>query len=94
MRPSQRGAVARYRMVLSLPYLVFFWDALCGVIQVWDGAAVHGTERLKATSPHKLAEWESVGAGVRLDTAKVAGHLARFFELPDRAETLAFFNNR
>jgi hypothetical protein len=90
MQPSQRRAISMYRMMMQIPYLVFFWDAELGVVQVWDGEAVIGEGRVDPA--YKLAEFHGIGAGLRLNTEKLAAALAEWFELPDKTGTIARFN--
>lgn len=91
MRPSQRRAICVYRMLLQLPYLVFFWDASSGVMQVWDGAGVVGEDRINPK--FILFSADDVGSGLKLRTAVVAAHFVNWFQLPAKAETLKRFNS-
>lgn len=90
MQPSQRGAVSLYRVMLQLPYLVLFWDAANGSLQVWDGAAA--VDEARISDRYQLAEFNGVGAGIRLNTERVAEVLAGWFDLPGKAKTLEIFN--
>lgn len=87
MQPAQRGAVSFYRELLGLPYLVLFYDAERGVLQVWDGSAVVQDEKIN--SRHLLAALECAGCGIRLNQERVGAFLVNFFEMPAAALTLA-----
>ena len=89
MQPAQRGAIQFYRELLRLPYLVFFYAAERGVLQVWDGAAVVQEERV--SRDYLLAELEGAGYGMKLNKDRVASYLVEFFALPSKAETLKGF---
>ncbi len=41
MRPSQRRAICVYRMLLQLPYLVFFWDRIGDLLREFGFAVRH-----------------------------------------------------
>lgn len=90
MQPSQRRAISLYRMMMQIPYLVFFWDAEQGVMQIWDGEAVIGEGRVDPA--YKLAEFHDIGAGLRLNTERLAACLAEWFSLPEKSITIARFN--
>lgn len=87
MKPSQRGAICYYRQVLKLPYLVIFYAAHLGQIQVWDGAAVPGTGKLDKL--HLLATLGGAGHGKTLNRPKVAEFLSEWFHLPEKSGILA-----
>lgn len=87
VRPAQRGAILRFRHLLGIPYLILFWSAGTGRLQLWDGIAVHGEKNI--SKHHLLAEWESCGTVNRLRHDVVAKHLAAYFQLPSAAATLA-----
>lgn len=87
VRPAQRGAIAKFRYLLNIPYYILFWDAQDGVIQLWDGIAIHGEGNIKKTM--MLAEWHSVGSINRLKTQVVADHIAAYFHIPLIKDTLA-----
>ena len=87
MQPAQRGAISFYRELLKLPYLVLFYDAERGVIQVWDGAAVVQEERISKS--YLLASIENAGHGIKLNADVVSRGLADYFALPSMATTLA-----
>lgn len=89
MQPAQRGAIQFYRELLRLPYLVFFYAAERGALQIWDGAAVVQEEKIN--QEYLLTELEDAGFGMKLNKDKVANHLAEFFELPCKTETLTGF---
>lgn len=86
MRPAQRGAIAQYRYLLDLPYLVFFWDAVGGRIQLWDGVAIMGEKNI--SKKHMLVEWADVGS-YRLRTEFVAQQITDHFLIPLASDTLA-----
>lgn len=88
MKPAQRGAICYYRQLLKLPYLVIFYDAQRGNLQVWDGAAIPGTGKLDKL--HCLAQFEAVGYGAKLTQAHVAEALADWFQIPQKSGTLAW----
>jgi hypothetical protein len=87
MQPAQRGAVSFYRNMLQLPYLVFFYAADAGVIQIWDGSVVVADERISKYTP--LCVIEQAGSGVKLNTEVIQHELIDFFELPPKSKTLA-----
>jgi hypothetical protein len=91
MRPSQRRAISVYRLLLQLPYLVIFWDATEGVMQVWDGAGVVDEARINPR--FILFQADDVGSGLKLRTAVVAAHFVDWLKLPPKSVTLAAFNN-
>lgn len=84
IRPGQRGFIHRWRMMLQLPYYIFFYSTVSGELQIWDGAGAAGN-RLKAE--HKLAAWK-VGAGREVDARLAADHIKRFFDLPDKSKAV------
>jgi hypothetical protein len=86
VRPGQRGAISWYRYLLGIPYYILFWDTQHGVIQLWDGIAIHGDGRI--SKDHILAEWEGCGTVNRLRHEVVADHLVRHFQIPPAAVTL------
>ena len=87
MQPAQRGAVSFYRNMLQLPYLVFFYAADAGVIQIWDGSVVVAEERISKYTP--LCVIEGAGSGIKLNLDVVQRELIDFFELPAKSKTLA-----
>lgn len=87
LRPAQRGAIHYFRLMLDIPYLVLFWSASTGRIQMWDGLAIHGEGRMNKS--HMLIEWEACGTVNRLRHDVVAQYLADYFQLPPAAATLA-----
>lgn len=86
VRPAQRGAIAKFRYLLGVPYYILFWDAQDGVIQLWDGIAIHGEGNIKKSM--MLAEWSGVGTINRLNTERVAGLIADYFHIPSIKDTL------
>lgn len=86
VRPSQRGAIATFRKVLSVPYLILFWDAQLGVLQLWDGIAIASDTNINKRD--MLAEWSDVGSINRLLTQRVVDHLVDYFHIPKMAYTL------
>ncbi|QBJ04536.1 Holliday junction resolvase [Pseudomonas phage Lana] len=86
VRPSQRGAIARFRFLLEIPYYILFWDAQNGVIQLWDGIAVHDTVRIDKR--YLLATWPNVGVINKLQRQRVADLLADYFQIPCKGDTL------
>ena len=86
VRPSQRGAIATYRYLLEIPYLILFWDTQLGVLQLWDGIAVHGEKNINKRD--MLAEWSDVGSINRLITQRVVDHLVEHFRIPKMTYTL------
>lgn len=87
LRPAQRGAIHYFRLMLNIPYLVLFWSASTGRIQMWDGLAIHGEGRMNKS--HMLIEWDACGTVNRLRHDAVAQYLADYFQLPPAAATLA-----
>lgn len=87
VRPVQRGAIGTFRYLLDLPYLILFWSANNGTLQMWDGIAVHGESRINKA--HMLAQWENCGTISRLRTEAVAQHLVNYFQIPPKAVTLS-----
>lgn len=87
VRPSQRGAIAKFRYLLNIPYFILFWDAQEGVIQLWDAIAVHGEGRMDNSM--LLAQWEGCGRHTRLNTQVVADHFAGYFHIPLTKDTLS-----
>lgn len=86
VRPAQRGAIARFRFLLGIPYYIMFWDAQNGVIQLWDGIAVHDTARIDKR--HLLATWPNVGVINKLQRQRVVDLIADYFRIPTYADTL------
>ena len=87
MQPAQRGAVCFYRNLLNLPYLVLFYDAADGALQVWDGAAIPGAGRLD--QKYCLARLERAGFGTKLNHQAVCDFFAGWFQIPHKSGTLA-----
>ncbi len=87
LRPAQRGAIHYFRLLLDIPYLVIFWSASTGKIQLWDGLAIHGEGRMNKN--HMLVEWDACGTVNKLRHVAVAQYLADYFQLPPAADTLA-----
>lgn len=86
VRPGQRGAISWFRHLLGIPYYILFWDTQRGVIQLWDGIAIHGEARI--SKQHMLAEWEGCGSINRLRHDAVAAYLVEHFQIPPAAVTL------
>lgn len=86
VRPSQRGAIGRFRFLLGIPYYILFWDSQKGVIQLWDGIAVHDTVRIDKR--YLLATWTNVGVINRLQRQRVVDLLADYFQIPTKGDTL------
>lgn len=86
VRPSQRGAIGRFRALLGIPYYILFWDAQEGVIQLWDGMAVHDTARIN--KQFLLATWTAVGVINKLQKQRVVDLLVDYFQIPSYADTL------
>lgn len=86
VKPSQRGAVARFRYLLNIPYLILFWDTQRGVLQLWDGIAIMDDRLSKV---HMLAEWSDCGTINRLRRDFVAQRIIEYFQIPAKAVTLA-----
>ncbi len=87
MKPAQRGAICYYRQLLKLPYLVVFYDAHRGSLQVWDGLAIPGTGKLDRS--HCLVQFDEVGHGPKLNESKVSSLLVEWFQIPHKSGTLA-----
>lgn len=87
VRPAQRGAIAKFRYLLNIPYYIVFWDAQDGVIQLWDGLAIHGERNIR--KEFMLAEWKGCGSYTRLNTKAVADHIADYFQIPITKDTLS-----
>jgi len=87
MTPSQRGAIARYRQMLNIPYVILFWDTQDGVIQMWDGAAILGEKNINKRD--MLAQWSDCGVISKLRHEVVAKYLIEYFQIPAGAATLA-----
>ena len=87
VRPSQRGAILSYRFMLGIPYLILFWDAQLGVMQLWDGIAIHGDKNISKS--HMLAEWPGIGTINKLIRQRVVDRIAEHFRIPKMAYTLA-----
>lgn len=85
VRPAQRRAIACYRFLLDIPYYILFWDAQDGVIQLWDGQAVMSDRLDKSLM---LAEWSGIGVINKLQRQRVVDHLADYFQIPPKADTL------
>lgn len=86
LRPAQRGAIMKFRYLLRIPYYVIFWDAQDGVIQLWDGIAIHGEGRIDKSM--LLAQWEGCGRHTQLRTDAVADYFADYFQIPLTKDTL------
>jgi hypothetical protein len=86
MKPAQRGAIAHFRMLLTIPYLVVFYDATGGKLQIWDGAAVMKDRLDKAGL---LAQYQDIGLGMHLNQVALRQALIDFFKLPDKQQILA-----
>lgn len=86
VRPSQRGAIGRFRFLLGIPYYILFWDAQNGVMQLWDGLAVHDTDRID--KKFLLATWPNVGVINKLQRQRVVDLLADYFRIPLHGDTL------
>lgn len=87
MQPSQRSAVALYSGVLRLPYLIFFYDAQDGALEVWEGVSVLGAGRMDPE--HRLARFSNVGTGAKLNRDLLSTLLSCWLALPDRRVTLS-----
>lgn len=90
LQPAQRGAIQFYRNLLQLPYIVLFYSAKTGTLQVWDGSLVVSEERINTLSPYRV--FERVGSGAKLDQRAVTSALVDLFELPPKSKTLAAFS--
>ena len=86
VRPAQRGAIGRFRAILGLPYFILFWDAQLGVIQLWDGMAIHDNDRIDKA--YLLATWSDVGVINRLRHEVVAAKIIDYFQIPSSTSTL------
>ena len=86
VRPAQRGAILSFRYLLNVPYLILFWDAQLGVLQLWDGIAIQGEKNINKR--HMLAEWPDIGTISRLIRQRVVDRLAEHFRIPKMAYTL------
>lgn len=86
VRPSQRGAILTFRYLLKIPYLILFWDAQRGTLQLWDGMAIHGEKNINKR--HMLAEWSGIGSINKLIRQRVVDHLAEYFRIPKSVSTL------
>jgi len=86
VRASQRGAIGRFRFLLGIPYYILFWDAKNGVIQLWDGLAVHDTDRID--KKFLLATWPDVGVINKLRRQRVVDFLVDYFRIPSHGDTL------
>ena len=92
MTASQRGAIARYRFMLNLPYLILFWDTQDGVIQLWDGHSILGDKNISKLE--MLAQWPDCGVISKLRHKVVAQHLIDYFKIPAGADTLSAAQRR
>lgn len=86
VRPSQRGAIGRFRALLGIPYYILFWDAQNGVMQLWDGLAVHDNARID--KQYLLATWSGVGVINKLQKQRVVDLIVDYFRIPSHADTL------
>lgn len=86
VRSSQRGAIGRFRALLGIPYFILFWDAQLGVIQLWDGMAIHDNDRIDKA--YLLATWSDVGVINRLRHEVVATKITEYFQIPSSVITL------
>lgn len=89
MQPAQRGAVNLYRLVLQLPYLILFYSAKSGTLQVWDGEVAVSETRIDKLSP--IIAFENVGEGARLNEQAFSKALSDLFQLPPKSKTLAAY---
>lgn len=87
IKPAQRGAIAHYRHLLQLPYLLLFWDAQDGVMQLWDGIAAYGDQNLDKR--RILTTWPDCGVINKLRTDHVAACFVDYFRIPLLSDTLA-----
>lgn len=87
MRPAQRGAIAKFRYLLNIPYFILFWDAQEGVLQLWDGIVIHNERNIHPSM--MLAEWKGCGSYTRLNTQAVANYIGDYFQIPLTKDTLA-----
>ncbi|QYW06501.1 hypothetical protein uan_089 [Pseudomonas phage UAntarctica] len=86
VRPVQRGAIARFRFLLGIPYYIIFWDSQLGAIQLWDGLAIHDNNRIDKT--FLLATWRDVGVINRLRHQVVVDYIVDYFQIPKGVDTL------
>ena len=86
VRPSQRGAILTYRYLLGIPYLILFWDAQLGVMQLWDGIAIQGEKNINKR--HMLAQWADMGSINKLITQRVVDRIVEYFRIPKKTDTL------
>ena len=91
MKPAQRGAIMFHRQLLKIPYLVIFYAAGSGELQVWDGLAMDGTGTLD--KKFLLARCERAGSGVKLNLDRVSDFFVQQFNLPEKSVTLATYQH-
>lgn len=92
MTASQRGAIARWYGLANLPYLILFWDAQLGTMQLWNGSAILGEKNI-----HKrdlLAQWGDCGVVNKLRYEAVAQYFIEYFKIPAGAATLCAAQRR
>lgn len=87
VRSAQRGAIGVYRHLLNIPYLIMFWDARGGVIELWDGAAID-PDQTRLDKSCKIAHWAGCGVINKLRYAEVSKHIVDHFQIPPKAVTL------
>ena len=85
IRPSQRGAVGSFRVLLNIPYLILFWSSATGDMELWDGVAVQDARINRA---HRLAVWRNTGVINKLRTEAVAAMIVDHFAIPLASDTL------
>lgn len=87
VKAPQRGAIGSYRLVLGIPYLLLFWDAQAGNMELWDGIGVMRDTKININD--RLAVWPNVGVINKLRHEVVAEHLVDHFRIPLSSDTLA-----
>ncbi len=90
LRPAQKRAINHFSALLKIPYIVCFWDAKNGVIEVWDGLATLGSGKLD--KKYKLLEFDGAGCGA-LNTDRFVDKMADFLKLPLKRKTLENYGN-
>lgn len=93
VKPSQRGYIHRWNGLCNLPYLIVFYSAPAGALELWNGQAITAGKS-GIDKSQRLVRFDGVGSGRLLDADMTARKLASFFNLPPMQQTVKMYERR
>lgn len=92
VRSGQRGFINTWGGLLDLNYLIIFYSAQSGTLELWDGQCV--TRPRLSKEHHLLDQLKGAGSGRELNKEKVADFLVKHFDLPPKGVTLEMYQRK